>query len=101
MKIRCMLNNLPTSFIVTILTLTIILIAPAAAQNPELQQKVAEVKQATAENKQALAHYSWQQQETIAIKGDVKDIKCIKNSKGADLILVGINDEPMQIFTRR
>jgi hypothetical protein len=45
-----------------------------AAQSPA-QQSVAEVNQATAENKQALAHYSWQQQETIALKGDVKDTK--------------------------
>lgn len=47
----------------------------AAAQNPEVQQRVAELKEATAENKQALAHYSWQQQQTTAIKGNVKDTK--------------------------
>jgi len=47
----------------------------AAAQNSELQQKVGEVKLAAAENKQALSHYSWQQQQTTAIKGEVKDTK--------------------------
>ena len=36
----------------------------------------------------------------IFIKGDVKDIKCIKNGKGEDLILVGINNNRMHIFTR-
>ena len=56
----------------------------AAAQNPELQQRVAEVKQAAARNKQALAHYSWQQQQTIAIKGDVKDTKVFQVHLGSD-----------------
>jgi hypothetical protein len=35
------------------------------------------------------------------IKGDVKDMKLIKNSKGDDLILVGINNERMRVFRRR
>lgn len=56
----------------------------ATAQNPELQQKVAEIKQASAENKQALAHYAWQQQETIAIKGEVKDTKLYQVHIGPD-----------------
>lgn len=56
----------------------------AAAQNPELQQRVAEVKQAAALNKQALAHYSWQQQQTTAIKGDVKDTKVFQVHVGPD-----------------
>jgi len=37
----------------------------------------------------------------IFIKGDVKDIKSIKNGKGGDLILVGINDQTMRILSRR
>lgn len=47
----------------------------ASAQNSELQQRLGEVKAAAAENKQALAHYSWQQQQTTAIKGELKDTK--------------------------
>jgi len=43
-----------------------------AAQNPELQQKVAEVKEATAANKQALAQYTWVEQDTISLKGEQK-----------------------------
>lgn len=39
--------------------------------------------------------------EGIFIKGDVKDLKLIKSGSGADLILVGINDERMQIFRHR
>jgi len=46
-----------------------------SAQNPALSQQVAEVKESAARNKQSLAHYSWQQQETISVKGDVKDVK--------------------------
>jgi len=44
----------------------------AAAQNTELQQKVAEIKEASARNKQALAQYTWQEQVTISLKGEQK-----------------------------
>ena len=43
-----------------------------SAQNPELQQKVAEVKEAMAANKQALAQYTWQEQVTVSLKGEQK-----------------------------
>jgi len=46
--------------------------APAAAQNPELQQKVAEIKEASARNKQEMAQYTWQEQVTISLKGEQK-----------------------------
>jgi hypothetical protein len=42
------------------------------AQNPDLQQKVAEIKQAAAANKQALAQYTWVEQTTISLKGEQK-----------------------------
>ena len=45
---------------------------PANAQNPELQQRVAEIKQAAAKNKQALAQYTWVEQVTISLKGEQK-----------------------------
>lgn len=44
----------------------------AGAQNPELRERVAEIKQAMAQNKAELARYTWQEQQTISIKGDVK-----------------------------
>ena len=56
----------------------------AVAQTPELHQKVAEVKQAAAENKEALSHYTWQQQQTTAIKGDVKNTKLFQVHLGPD-----------------
>jgi hypothetical protein len=43
----------------------------AVAQNPQLQEHIAEIKQASAA-KQALARYTWQEQQTISIKGEVK-----------------------------
>jgi hypothetical protein len=45
---------------------------PANAQNPELQQRVTEVKEAMARNKQSLASYSWNELITISLKGEQK-----------------------------
>jgi hypothetical protein len=56
----------------------------AAAQNPQLEQKVAEIKQASAANKQALAHYTWQEQQVISLKGDVKKTVSYQVSVGPD-----------------
>ena len=56
----------------------------AQAQNPAIEEKVAAVKQSAAANKQALAHYSWQEQETISIKGEVKDTKLYQVQIGPD-----------------
>src|SRR5215472_14881668 len=43
-----------------------------AAQNQEMQEKVADIKQAVAMNKQALAQYTWVEQVTISLKGEQK-----------------------------
>lgn len=59
----------------TLLAFATVALVSATAQTPELQQRVAEVKQAAAQNKEALSHYSWQQQQTTAIKGNVKNTK--------------------------
>jgi hypothetical protein len=42
------------------------------AQDPELQQKLAAVKEASAKNRQALAQYAWTEKQTISLKGEVK-----------------------------
>jgi hypothetical protein len=47
-------------------------IAQTHAQNPALQEKLAAIKQSSAANKQALAHYTWLEQQTISLKGEVK-----------------------------
>jgi hypothetical protein len=48
------------------------LMPPVRAQNQELQERVAEAKQAAAANKQALAQYTWVEQVTISLKGEQK-----------------------------
>jgi hypothetical protein len=39
----------------------------AQAQNAALQQKLADIKQSSAANKQALAHYTWMEQQSISL----------------------------------
>src|SRR6516165_7656118 len=43
-----------------------------AAQNQEMQERVAELKQAAAQNKQALEQYTWVEQISISLKGEQK-----------------------------
>ncbi|HEY6292639.1 MAG TPA: hypothetical protein VI455_13910, partial [Terriglobia bacterium] len=38
----------------------------------QLQERLTEIKQAVAANKQALARYTWQEQQTVSLKGEVK-----------------------------
>jgi len=45
---------------------------PVSAQNQEMQERVAEIKQAAAQNKQAMAQYTWVEQVTISLKGEQK-----------------------------
>jgi len=47
----------------------------AAAQSPQLEEKLMAIKQNMAANKQKLAQYTWTETETISIKGSVKDTK--------------------------
>jgi hypothetical protein len=56
----------------TALAALVLSAGPAMAQNAALQQRLAEVKVATAANKKALSHYNWQEQVTTSIKGEVK-----------------------------
>jgi hypothetical protein len=51
----------------------VLLAIPSAyPQNPQLQERVTEIKQEAALNKRALFEYTWRQMQTISIKGDVK-----------------------------
>jgi hypothetical protein len=50
----------------------VLLVSPAIAQSPDLQAKLAQIKLASAANKQALSHYNWQESVTTSIKGEVK-----------------------------
>jgi hypothetical protein len=56
----------------------------ANAQNPELQQRVAEIKAAAAQNRQALMSYNWKEQVTISLKGEVKNVQHYQVRLGPD-----------------
>jgi hypothetical protein len=58
--------------IVTAFAGLVLCAAPVVAQNPAVQARLAEIKQASAANKEALSHYTWQESQTISIKGEVK-----------------------------
>jgi hypothetical protein len=47
----------------------------ALAQSQQLEEKLMALKQDQATNKQKLAQYTWEETETISIKGSVKDTK--------------------------
>jgi hypothetical protein len=57
----------------------------ARAQSPELQQHVAEIKESSAKNKQALASYTWNEQVTISLKGEEKKQEHFQVRLGPDL----------------
>src|ERR1700744_3177758 len=59
-------------------------VGAAKAQNPEMQQRIAEIKAASAKNKQSLMSYSWNEQDTISIKGDVKKVEHFQVRLGPD-----------------
>jgi uncharacterized protein YpmB len=57
---------------------------PISAQNPEMQEKVAAVKEAITINKQALAQYTWMEQVTISLKGEEKKQEHFRVQVGPD-----------------
>jgi hypothetical protein len=56
----------------TIIAVILAIGLPTIAQNGELQQKLAAVKQAAAENKQRLHQYQWIETTQLTLKGDPK-----------------------------
>ncbi len=61
--------------LVVTLASTVLLGVAAMAQSPQMVDKLIAIKTAQDANKQKLARYTWQETETISIKGDVKDTK--------------------------
>ena len=55
-----------------------------AAQTPQLKQSLAEIKQAVAANRQALTHFTWLEQQTIIVKGEVKKEELFQVRLGPD-----------------
>lgn len=57
-------------------TVVLVLFASYAfSQNPALQQKIAALKQAAAQNKQNLMHYQWTETQQVTYKGEPKGSK--------------------------
>jgi hypothetical protein len=56
----------------------------AYAQNPGLQEKLAAVKKAATENKQALQHYQWTETVQLTLDGDLKPPQQFSCVYGAD-----------------
>ncbi len=79
-----MKNQLTRGSIVTAVAALFLSALPVHTQNPQVQQKLAEIKMASAANKQALAHYTWQEQQTTSIKGEVKKQQVFQVSVGPD-----------------
>jgi len=64
------------------------------AQNTEMQQRVADLKQAVAVNKQMLAHYTWTEQDIISIKGEEKKEELYNAQLGPDGKLMKMPVDP-------
>lgn len=72
-----------TLLLAAVLSLAI-LPPPVPAQGSVLQQKVAAVEASVYKNKQMLGRYTWQQQETVSVRGDVKKTALYQVRLGPD-----------------
>jgi hypothetical protein len=71
-------------FLTSAFAALVLCVPPAIAQNAALQERLAQVKQASAANKQALSHYNWQESVTTSIKGEVKKRQLFLVNVGPD-----------------
>ncbi len=55
-----------------------------SAQNPELQERVTEMKEAAAKSKQNLAQYTYVEQITISLEGEQKKVEHFQVRTGPD-----------------
>jgi len=69
---------------IALLALTALLAPRMRAQNPEMQQRVSDLKQAVAVNKQMLAQYTWTEQDIISLKGEEKKEELYNVQLGPD-----------------
>jgi hypothetical protein len=60
------------SRLLIVLALTFVVVAPASAQNSDLQQQLASVQQNIAENQQKLHQYQWTETTQLTLNGDQK-----------------------------
>jgi hypothetical protein len=69
------LKQITLALTVAVVSMVALTGATAVAQSPQMEEKLMVIKQAQQANKQKLAQYTWQETETISIKGNVKDTK--------------------------
>jgi hypothetical protein len=70
--------------LLVVAALVLFAVVPALPQNSELQEKLAAVKQAAAENKQRLAQYQWTETTQLTLKGDQKPARQFLCQYGPD-----------------
>lgn len=83
------IKTLTHGVIIVMVALGVLTGTRVAAQNSPLEEKVMALKQAQEANKQKLSQYTWQETETISIKGDVKDTKTYE-------VQLGPNGQPQK-----
>ncbi len=71
------------AFVFAALTQTLA-VAPAWAQSSAAQTRIAAIEAAAFKNKQMLGQYTWQQQETVSVRGDVKKTALYQVQLGPD-----------------
>ena len=70
-KCKRVVGGLTVAFLATVLLGSV----ASVAQSQQMEEKLMAIRQAQVANKQKLAQYTWQETETISIKGEVKDTK--------------------------
>jgi hypothetical protein len=71
-------------FVSVFLSAIVLFVPVLRAQKEELQQRVAEIKEAMAKNKQALAQYTWVETVTVFLKGEQKKQQHFQVKLGPD-----------------
>jgi hypothetical protein len=66
------------------LVFSVLAVPSLKPQNPELQARLAELKESMARNKQELAHYSWTEQDIMSLKGEEKKEELFQVQLGPD-----------------
>jgi hypothetical protein len=79
--VQCTLGVLVTG---ALLALVAPVFSGQAGANPELQQKVAALKQSVAQNQQSLHQYTWTEKMETIFKGDTKSTKLSQCQYGTD-----------------
>jgi len=78
-------NNAARRATLASFALMLTLVGPGlAAQNPDLQQRVADLKESTAKNKEELKQYAWLERVTVSLKGQERKQERFQVRLGAD-----------------